>query len=521
MLAVISLSSVVFLVMTLKTNNNDFTNKIQTKPKKIVKKTKTKPTQIFGHEFSDNYQHQPYVHLPYAATRRVIQGKIYNPPGDRSNIVEDENYGIQKTSPTQCKNQPNARMTPFNGASLKSILQNQLEEYEIISKTFSTHLEDYPLPRKLNQFIPKDLCSRQSHHDRLLMCSPQYRAGEKRIIGINQPCHYFQYVAKTNCKFVDPGTGHHAVPGTIFNSTHWFHKDWSERGVGYRNQTVRYFDKIIAAPLTYWNTHSHLPLEFLPRLLYLLEVLPKDIPVIGSTKGFAGQYFKYMVDMKILDPKRIIEFNPAEYVFGKEVYFSREYPPCQNDCQRQYSLEFHGRLKRMMVPVDLPMEERDTIIYVHREGSRALSPAQANELEAMLKKYGKVVRFIGKNYPALKDVIDLFKKAKIVISTHGAGIANLLYTAECTTIVEMMYNGAMLKTPTAFYGAAISRKLDYWMTLAQGTYEAANVINIAEIEEIVKQVLVEREERKKNPNLHCWDQGKKNRQYIWDKNLVG
>jgi hypothetical protein len=382
-------------------------------------KIRTKPAQIFRHEFADNYQHQPYVHLDYAQTMRTIKGKIYNPPGDRSNVVEDENYGI-KSSTNQCKNKPPGLMPPFNERDLKVILHNQLDEYEIISKTFATHLEDYPVPRKLNQYIPKDLCTKYSNHDRLLMCSPTYRAGEKRIIGINQPCYYFQYVAKTNCKFVDPGTGTSAVPGTIFNSTHWFLKDWSERsGVKYFNQTVKYFDKIIAGPLTYWNTHSHLPLEFLPRFLYLIEVLPKDIPVLGSTKGFAGQYFKYMIDMKILDPKRIIEFNPSEYVFGKEVYFSRDYPPCQNDCQRQYSLEFHGRLKRMMVPVDLPVEERDTIIYVHRQGSRSLSPDQANALEAMLKKYGKVVRFDGKQYPLLKDVVDLFKKAKIVISTHG------------------------------------------------------------------------------------------------------
>jgi hypothetical protein len=35
------------------------------------------------------------------------------------------------------------------------------------------------------------------------MCSPEYRQGEKRIIGINQPCSYFMYVAKTECKFIN------------------------------------------------------------------------------------------------------------------------------------------------------------------------------------------------------------------------------------------------------------------------------------------------------------------------------
>jgi hypothetical protein len=84
-----------------------------------------------------------------------------------------------------------------------------------------------------------------------------------------------------------------------------------------------------------------------------------------------------------------------------------------------------------------------------------------------------------------------------------------------------MYKEPFLQTPTAFYAASIARKLDYWMTLAEGGYQGGNVINISEIEAIVKQVLIEKEELKKNPKLHCWDIGKKNREYIWDKNLVG
>ena len=80
-----------------------------------------------------------------------------------------------------------------------------MDEFEIISKTFATHLEDYPIPRKPDSAFKVDLCTKYAHHERLMMCHPSYRNGEKRIIGINQPCYYYQYVAKKSCVFVDHG----------------------------------------------------------------------------------------------------------------------------------------------------------------------------------------------------------------------------------------------------------------------------------------------------------------------------
>jgi len=90
-------------------------------------------------------------------------------------------------------------------APLLLIHATSMDEFEIISKTFATHLEDYPIPRKPDSAFKVDLCTKYAHHERLMMCHPSYRNGEKRIIGINQPCYYYQYVAKKSCVFVDHG----------------------------------------------------------------------------------------------------------------------------------------------------------------------------------------------------------------------------------------------------------------------------------------------------------------------------
>jgi hypothetical protein len=38
-----------------------------------------------------------------------------------------------------------------------------------------------------------------------------------------------------------------------------------------------------------------------------------------------------------------------------------------------------------------------------------------------------------------------------------------LFATECTSVIEIMYdNPADLHSPSAFYAAAIARKLDYW-----------------------------------------------------------
>ena len=310
----------------------------------------------------------------------------------------------------------------------------------------------------------------------------------------------------------------------MFNQTHFFGKTWTEKrwGVKYNPEfpPVTLMDKIIVGPYLFWQRFSHTPLEFIPRFLYALEVLPKNIPVLTTRKNFPGQFMKYLIDIGYLDEKRIVEYEDVGTIFANEAYFSSEWPTCQNYCQRQYGIEYFGRMKRIMVPKDLPVEERDLIIWVQRTPghSRYLSWEQIDQLKKMLNKYGKVVTFIGSEYKNMSSVIDLFKKAKVIISTHGAGLANLLFSAECTTVIELMFDDKFLQTPTAFYSASIARKLDYWMLHAKGGVMGPNVPNIDEIEDIMKQVMKEKEKLKKS-KLHCWDLGNRNRQYIWDKRL--
>ena len=87
---------------------------------------------------------------------------------------------------------------------------------------------------------------------------------------------------------------------------------------------------------------------------------------------------------------------------------------------------FDSQLLSMYLRSSLTEEEmdRNTIILIQRSSKRWFIRHKAI-LELMKKtaaKYGlKVVVFSDKNMPGLKDTINIFNKARIVVAPHGAG----------------------------------------------------------------------------------------------------
>ena len=117
-------------------------------------------------------------------------------------------------------------------------------------------------------------------------------------------------------------------------------------------------------------------------------------------------------------------------------------------------------------------------------------------------------------------IIEFFKRAAVVVGVHGAGLANIMFAAQCkllpsskqrrtitcrkrsfivlylqvrlhvcicetantstytyspllpppagTTVIELMWQGNYLNTPTAFYAHSVALRQDYWMVQSRG-----------------------------------------------------
>ena len=423
---------------------------------------------------------------------------------DRRNVVEDQRF----------------ELPPYKGPDPPTqISSNQIwvqdpefdphRDFEIVSVTSLSHLSDYPVPRMIPAHDRNFICP-QMEKRRFLPCHPNYQA-DHRIVGINQPCGFYQYVARFKDAYVDlthPGI---SWEGAVFNATHAFRLNYATAKPNGASKPVKKFDKLISIVQVYQYANSHFMIEVLPHFLYLLEVLPKDIPVLFSNSSIVWQMCRHLSTLGLLDLSRMVLVDPKVHPFANELYFAQTYPGgCLSDSQKWSGTELAGRTKRLLAP-DLPFKERDLVILVSRQGhSRAFSNWDALNAglscSSCLPDGYKLLIYDAKNYKTFGEIIDVFRRAVVVIGAHGAGLSNLLFTAGCTTVMELMYNdGSALQTPTAFYAHAIARGLDYWLMLVPGSYSGASKPPVVEVVGIVQQTIREKKEAvEKNQDMDTY-----------------
>jgi capsular polysaccharide biosynthesis protein len=75
-------------------------------------------------------------------------------------------------------------------------------------------------------------------------------------------------------------------------------------------------------------------------------------------------------------------------------------------------------------------------IYISRRDSRKRTLANETELEAMLTDQGFDVVSLGGL--AFEDQVRLFRNAELIVSPHGAGLANVIFCRPGTRLLELM-----------------------------------------------------------------------------------
>ena len=258
------------------------------------------------------------------------------------------------------------------------------------------------------------------------------------------------------------------------------------------------------------------------------------MPFLYKASGTTTSILKYMgkkgllnFDKAIAIPDAGSQASPAAW--APRVYLAEQFPgQCLVDCQQQASKESSNRVKRLLKPEEVSMDNRNLVILLHRAGTRSIPPTVEKEVLAVLNRTVagtpyrvKLYTFSKEEFPTFDAILDLFNRSAVIIGVHGAGLANLMWAPRCTSVIEIMYAGTALPTPTAFYAHSIARGHDYWMQISPGTYTGSVSPDPEALGDIVAQVIAENEAAKKSaapgsdPLLtYCRATGPMNRTYI-------
>jgi hypothetical protein len=322
-------------------------------------------------------------------------------------------------------------------------------------------------------------------------------------LALVSPCANGSFIAKAANAFIDRASRHRSVPGTIFDQERYFRPQFYVRQPKIeQNSKVKKFKKLATVLQAYTSAKGHFPHETLPRLIWLAQELPEDVPILIMISDIVQKYLNALYSLGIISKDRIVVYDQSYIYFAEEVYFANEYGFCNNPSPHKggtntfyppYVLD----LVRKALTSHIQSSDGNAILVIKREGSTpkstiARSISNHNQLMTWIRKNNDLNRTIleyAQPKKSLLGEIALFHQAQIVIAPHGAGLANLLFCRPGTTVIEVGFPkwGPQMSLDPMYYQVATALQLDYWLLMAEsGTYTTSMQVNIQELECILQ-----------------------------------
>lgn len=214
--------------------------------------------------------------------------------------------------------------------------------------------------------------------------------------------------------------------GTLLRDSSWDLRVFRKAG-DRPSVTRRLSGKAVILPLHRCRNYFHWLLEVLPRVQLLEEEgLWNRIPVvIPRWEGF----YKESLRLLGLDPKFYVEFDPDKdhFQFEEAIYPSR-----LGSIRKVAPTSVHY-LREKLVPRD---PKRSRKIYYSRRSASTRRVLNEEEFLPDLVSRGFEI-FTGEGV-SMENQIQIFSEATCVIGAHGAGLANLVFCAPMTPVLELM-----------------------------------------------------------------------------------
>jgi len=362
----------------------------------------------------------------------------------------------------------------------------------------------HPLPRARSL---SDTCSSLHIDHEWVFCSKAQSKLDKWLSANRR----FVTIAVFNA-FVDPGYCHPDVPGTVFTERATFHlQRWTGNRCG--NDAIssipRIEDKyrhteLIDSIGNYLQAPGHFGPQQLPRLLRLLATVPTTAKVLVAKGGIADAFIDILVERGIVTRDRIVQFDrdTRPNHFANIVYRSESWPFLRGNGSSYY---VHDKtdmqlVHRVMTGDTLPLiDKQDRIILIKRKDGHPRSIVEHSDMAAFMasvlnksKLSSKLHIEIFEAQGHLRDHIALFRRARVIVAPHGAGMMNVLWSSPGTHVVEVGYDTGMT-FPEMYAVMSLHLEHHYWVCKGHGDYSAPIHVDIDDFTYIFNKIIHELE----------------------------
>ena len=203
----------------------------------------------------------------------------------------------------------------------------------------------------------------------------------------------------------------------------------------------------------YGHMYYHFVVETLPKLVLLKEAgLPEGTKILM----WGEPYEQKFLDILGIPEEAVVKYDPLKVYTADVLFFPT---PVPRITPARESLEMTR--EEMGADEVLPESERDLIIYCSRKGASTRQVANEEELlEKLRLEFPGEKVVVYQNTEDVATLVDLFKRAKVIMGPHGAGLSHMLFAAPGTHILEFQF---MRDPPMMFWHLAAALNQDYWL----------------------------------------------------------
>ena len=286
--------------------------------------------------------------------------------------------------------------------------------------------------------------------------------------------------------------------GAVFDEHRFFRVTHSQRppSVCACRRAVRMPELAIVMSV-YPTAMGHFVPEQLPSVLLLHALLPPHVPIIIAQSVISRRYLLPLIHAGVVQPDRFV-FTPLEQD-GTSYEADRVYTLLNSHFSNAMSGDLAmGRAREFYSPRGSVSRILRTKVVVIDRAKKAR--CVSNQLEML----HAIQRIIDTDYKALglelevwqpseHNVtvdIDMFRHAALIVGPHGAGLANIMFAAEGTPVIEICYSeSSPMYCPAMYAAMAANLHLPYWVILGKGSYSTSMVVDMRQLSRSVYAAL--------------------------------
>lgn len=192
-------------------------------------------------------------------------------------------------------------------------------------------------------------------------------------------------------------------------------------------------------------------------LIQQLEDYEK-IPVVIGEKTYNTKYFQYFLEHSELKKINWVVQRKNQYISTDEVLFIKPMP---------YKKEYFEKIKKLVIKEDSSESRR---IFLNRSKKTGRYIENFHEIEPILKKYR--FEIVDTNNTTLAYQAKLFNSMQYLISIHGAGETNIIFSRKSLNFLELNPKN---RVACQYYWLSKELGIDYYDVILGGKLPSTHV----------------------------------------------